>query len=115
VRGLVNQSEGAIVLGGVELPTQVELSGASGLFITTEPNDDPTPEPSTSLLLGGVLHRDGAVLPTNRLREIAPEVRAACAACGVAYHSDTWARALAQVGRRLWQLSFPDADRVTDA
>ena len=47
-------------------------------------------------------------LPTNRLREIAPEVRAACAACGVAYHSDTWLRALAHVGRRLWQLSFPD-------
>ena len=53
-------------------------------------------------------------LPTNRLREIAPEVRAACAACGVAYHSDTWPRALAQVGRRLWQLSFPDPGRVTD-
>jgi fatty acid desaturase len=52
-------------------------------------------------------------LPTNRLREIAPEVREACAACDVAYRSDTWGRTLAQVGRRLWQLSFPD--RVTTA
>jgi len=47
-------------------------------------------------------------LPTNRLREVAPEVRQACADCGVAYHSDTWGRTLAKVGRRLWSLSFPE-------
>ena len=52
-------------------------------------------------------------LPTNRLREISPEVRQTCAACGVVYQSDTWGRTLAQVGRRLWQLSFPDSGRAS--
>jgi len=52
-------------------------------------------------------------LPTNRLREIAPEVRQTCAACGVVYQSNTWGRTLAQVGRRLWQLSFPDSGRTS--
>ena len=51
-------------------------------------------------------------LPPNRLREIAPEVRRACTACGVTYQSDTWGRALAQVGQRLWRLSFPDRARA---
>ena len=54
-------------------------------------------------------------LPTNRLREIAPEVRRACAACGVAYQSNTWGRTLLQVGHRLWQLSFPDPVRAGES
>jgi NADPH-dependent stearoyl-CoA 9-desaturase len=46
--------------------------------------------------------------PTNRLRQVAAEVRQACADCGVAYHSEPWGRTLAKVGRQLWRLSFPD-------
>jgi fatty acid desaturase len=45
--------------------------------------------------------------PTNRLREVAPEVRAACVDAGIEYRTDTWPRTLAKVGRRLWKLSFP--------
>jgi NADPH-dependent stearoyl-CoA 9-desaturase len=46
--------------------------------------------------------------PTTRLRQVAPEVRQACLDHGVEYRTDTWPRTLAKVGRRLWQLSFPD-------
>ncbi len=47
--------------------------------------------------------------PPNRLREVAPEVRAACVEAGVEYRTDTWGRTLAGVFRRLWQLSSADA------
>ena len=47
--------------------------------------------------------------PTERLRQVAPEVRQACIDHGVEYRTDTWPRTLAKVGRRLWQLSFPTA------
>lgn len=48
-------------------------------------------------------------LPTNRLREIAPQVKAACEAHGVQYRTDTWPRTLWKVLRRLVQLSVPTA------
>jgi fatty acid desaturase len=48
-------------------------------------------------------------LPTERLREISPEVRRVCAEYGVRYRSDSWPRTLASVLRRLWQLSFPES------
>ena len=47
-------------------------------------------------------------LPTNRLREISPEVRRLSEQYGVAYRSDSWPRTLAGVLRRLWRLSFPE-------
>lgn len=62
IRGVVNHSEGPVVLGGVEIPTEIELGAASGLFITREANDDDSPLPSTDLFLGGRLERDGAVV-----------------------------------------------------
>lgn len=45
--------------------------------------------------------------PTNRLREIAPEVRAICEAHGVRYRTGTWGSVLRSVLSRLWTLSFP--------
>jgi linoleoyl-CoA desaturase len=51
-------------------------------------------------------------LPPNRLREIAPEVRAACEAHGVAYHTDTWGRTLAKALDYVRTLSFSDAVRA---
>jgi fatty acid desaturase len=48
-------------------------------------------------------------LPTNRLREIAPAVRALCEAHGVEYHTDTWGRTLRRVFARIGQLSRPEA------
>jgi fatty acid desaturase len=54
--------------------------------------------------------------PTNRIREIAPEVKQACIDCGVEYKTDTWPRTLAKVAKRIWQLSFPtDKDRARKA
>jgi linoleoyl-CoA desaturase len=45
--------------------------------------------------------------PTSRLREVAPEVRAACIAHGVEYRTASWPRTLLNVGRRMLRLSFP--------
>ena len=50
--------------------------------------------------------------PPNRLREVAPEVRAICERHGVRYQSDTWGRTLLSVFRRLRQLSRPTAEAV---
>ncbi len=44
-------------------------------------------------------------LPTNRLREVAPKVRAACEAHGVEYRSDSWPRTLAKALRQIAHLS----------
>jgi linoleoyl-CoA desaturase len=64
-----------------------------------------------SVLCGGldrqIEHHLFPALPTNRLREIAPEVRRACEAHGVQYRSDSWPRTLGRVFRHLWRLSFP--------
>lgn len=46
--------------------------------------------------------------PTNRLREVAPEIRQLCADFGIPYRSEGWGRTLAKVFRQLWRLSFPD-------
>jgi hypothetical protein len=62
VRGLVDQSDGPIILGGVEIPTSIDVSDASELFITREPNQDPSPLPSADVVLDGTLRRDGDVL-----------------------------------------------------
>jgi linoleoyl-CoA desaturase len=48
-------------------------------------------------------------LPPNRLREIAPRVRAICAAHGVHYRTDSWPRTLWSVFRELTRLSSPRA------
>jgi NADPH-dependent stearoyl-CoA 9-desaturase len=40
-------------------------------------------------------------LPPNRLRQIAPEVKRACAAFGMPYKTDSWARTLRKVFRQL--------------
>jgi NADPH-dependent stearoyl-CoA 9-desaturase len=53
--------------------------------------------------------------PPNRLREVAPEVRAACVEAGIAYHTDSWGGTLRGVLSRLWRLSFPDAARPAAA
>ncbi len=46
--------------------------------------------------------------PTNRLREIAPEVRKIASEHGVEYRTDTWGRTLGGVLKRLVRLSFPN-------
>jgi NADPH-dependent stearoyl-CoA 9-desaturase len=46
--------------------------------------------------------------PTNRLRQVAPEVRQACLDCGVTYRTVSWPRTLGRALRRIWQLRLPD-------
>jgi linoleoyl-CoA desaturase len=69
-----------------------------------------------SILCGGldrqIEHHLFPRLPPNRLREIAPEVRAACEAHGVAYRTDTWGRTLAKALRHVRALGFHDALRA---
>ncbi len=47
--------------------------------------------------------------PTNRLREIAPEIRRVCEKYGVRYNTGTWANRLKKVFARVKQLSKPTA------
>jgi linoleoyl-CoA desaturase len=66
-----------------------------------------------SILCGGldrqIEHHLFPRLPPERLREIAPEVRAACEAHGVAYKTDTWPRTLKKALRHVRALSFREA------
>lgn len=48
-------------------------------------------------------------LPTNRLREIAPDVKQACEDHGVDYRSVSWPRTLWRAAKQLVHLSFPTA------
>jgi linoleoyl-CoA desaturase len=65
-----------------------------------------------SILCGGLDHQIEhhlfPRLPPERLRQIAPAVRAACARYGVRYRSASWPATLKQALRRVGQLSHPD-------
>jgi linoleoyl-CoA desaturase len=67
--------------------------------------------PALSVLCGAldlqIEHHLFPKLPTNRLREVAPEVEAACAEHGIAYRSASWPKTLAKSFRQLWKLSTP--------
>jgi hypothetical protein len=65
IRGLVNETQGPLQLGGVEIPSNLVLDQADDLFITVESNTDADPSPSDSVLLKGVLTQDGTVLRGN--------------------------------------------------
>jgi hypothetical protein len=62
VRGLVNQVQGPLLLGGVEMPITIDLTGATDMFISVEKNVDPSSSPSTEVLLKTKLLEDGMVL-----------------------------------------------------
>lgn len=53
--------------------------------------------------------------PTNRLREVAPEIRQICEEYGISYKTGTWPNTLGKVFRRVWQLSFPDKPERVEA
>lgn len=73
-------------------------------------NDFDVPRP-LSMLCGAldlqIEHHLFPTLPTNRLREVAGDVRRVCEAHGVKYRSDTWPRTLKRAVSHLWRLSFP--------
>ena len=62
-----------------------------------------------SVLCGGldrqIEHHMFPKLPPQRLRQVAPEVRAACEKYGVQYHSASWGRVLADALRWIRRLS----------
>jgi fatty acid desaturase len=66
-----------------------------------------------SLLCGGLDHQIEhhlfPKLPPNRLREIAPRVRAICEAHGVSYRNDGWGRTLYRALLHLTRLSRPQS------
>jgi linoleoyl-CoA desaturase len=70
-----------------------------------------------SILCGGldrqIEHHLFPRLPPNRLREIAPEVRAACEAHGVAYRTDSWGRTLKKALGYVRALGVGDTIRET--
>jgi linoleoyl-CoA desaturase len=69
-----------------------------------------------SILCGGldlqIEHHLFPRLPPNRLREIAPEVRAACEAHGIRYRTDTWGRTLKKALDHVRALGARDAIRA---
>lgn len=69
-----------------------------------------------SILCGGldrqIEHHLFPRLPPNRLREIAPEVRAACEAHGVTYRSDSWGRTLIKALSHVRALGLRDFARA---
>jgi fatty acid desaturase len=75
-------------------------------------NDFEVPLP-VSILCGAldrqIEHHLFPRFPPNRLREIAPEVRAACVEAGVEYRTGSWGGTLAKVVKRLAKLSVPAA------
>ena len=64
-----------------------------------------------NILCGGLEHQIEhhlfPKLPPQRLRQIAPEVAAACADHGVAYRSESWGRTLGKAIRHIARLSRP--------
>ncbi|HUH06055.1 MAG TPA: acyl-CoA desaturase [Kofleriaceae bacterium] len=78
-------------------------------------NDFEVPLP-VSILCGAldrqVEHHLFPRFPPNRLRQIAPEVRAVCEAHGVPYRTDTWPNTLRKVFARFRQLGRPDEPSV---
>lgn len=69
-----------------------------------------------SILCGGldrqIEHHLFPRLPPERLREVAPEVRAACEAHGVPYRTDTWGRTLGKALRHVRALGLRDFTRA---
>ena len=70
-----------------------------------------------SILCGGldrqIEHHLFPKLPPQRLREIAPEVRAICEAHGVRYKTDSWGRMLVKALRYIAKLGKPEAGALS--
>jgi len=53
--------------------------------------------------------------PTNRLRQVAPEVRRACEEAGIEYRTGSWGQMLSGALKRIWQLRRPIEPTTADA
>jgi linoleoyl-CoA desaturase len=106
---------------GPEITAYPEGTGAHGrgewYRMQTEASNNFDVPRWVSLLCGGldkqIEHHMFPRFPTERLREIAPEIRRICEDHGVPYRSDTWGRTLLGVMKKLGTLSFPhEGDRA---
>lgn len=100
-------------VGATEYPKGSHAKGRAEWYrMQVEASRDFEVGPVLSLLCGGlerqIEHHLFPRLPPNRLRQIAPRVRAICEEHGVHYRSDRWPRVLRDVFRRLTALSSPN-------
>ena len=84
-----------------------------------EASNDFTVSRPISILCGGldlqIEHHLFPRLAPERLRKLAPEVRAACEAHGVTYRSASWPRTLGRALAHVFRLSFRRAHAPTAA
>jgi linoleoyl-CoA desaturase len=96
-------------VGATEFPAGTRAKGRAEWYrMQVEGSRDFEVGPLVSVLCGGlerqIEHHLFPRLPPNRLREIAPRVRAICEEHGVNYRSDSWPHVLRDVFRRLTDL-----------
>jgi linoleoyl-CoA desaturase len=101
-------------VGAADYPTGARASGRGQWYVMqAEGSRDIEVPPWLSILFGGldkqIEHHLFPRLPPNRLREIAPRVRAICEKHGVRYRSASWRSTLQDVMRELRRLSVPNA------
>lgn len=104
-------------VGATEYPQGSHAKGRADWYVMqVEGSRDFQVSGLWALLCGGlecqIEHHLFPRLPPNRLREIAPRVRAICAEHGVTYRSDSWPRVLRDVRRRLRELSSSNASET---
>jgi linoleoyl-CoA desaturase len=109
---------GAIIycghVGAHDFPEHTRAGSRAAFYVMqVEAASNVDLSPWMSVLAGGldkqIEHHLFPRLPPNRLREIAPEVKAICKAHGVSYQSDSWRRSLTKVVKTLGKLSLHDA------
>ncbi|HKU41948.1 MAG TPA: acyl-CoA desaturase [Polyangiales bacterium] len=109
---------GAIIycghVGAADYPADTEPpTRAHWYAMQVEAARDVELPPVLSILCGAldrqIEHHLFPRLPPNRLRELAPRVRAICETYGVAYRSDSWPRTLRSVFAELRRLASPTA------
>ncbi len=101
-------------VGASDYPRGTHARGRARWYVMQAEGARDIDVPLTVSILCGALDRQiehhlFPRLPPNRLREIAPRVRAVCEAHGVRYRSDTWPRTLVDVWRRLRTMSSKHA------
>lgn len=109
---------GAIIycghVGATDFPADTKANGRGEWYAMQVEAAYNVDLPHLGSVLGGALDRQiehhlFPRLPPNRLREIAPRVRAICEAHGVKYRSGRWPTRLKEVFRDLRKLSVADA------
>jgi NADPH-dependent stearoyl-CoA 9-desaturase len=100
-------------IGATEYPPGSHAKGRAEWYVMqVEGSRDFEVRGFVAILCGGlerqIEHHLFPRLPPNRLRQIAPRVRAICVQHGVRYRSGTWSQVLGDVYRRLSQLASRD-------